>query len=104
MPVLRSDDLFPYFIYVITSLFIFSNSLPIKFHWRARSINFQRPIRSHGVRTNKNPVLPSRQPPENTRLKSLVDPEPQIRLKSRQRIRRKRRARFECLPKFILPV
>src|ERR1700722_20991652 len=81
-----------------------SNSLPIKFHGSARSVNFQSTICSYGIRTNKNPVLPRRQSSEYARLKSLVDPESQIRLKPGQRIERKRRARFKGLANFIFPI
>src|SRR5580704_15743610 len=71
--------IFPYFFTSSLLYFPFSNSFPIEFHRRSRSIHFQRPVNPHRIRPNKNPILPSRQSPKNTRLKGFVNSKTKIR-------------------------
>src|ERR1700736_3809116 len=81
-----------------------SNSLPIEFHGCARSVHLERSVRSHGVRTNEDPVLPSRQTAEHSCFEGFAHAKAQICLESGKGIWRKRGTRFDGLAHFVLPI
>ena len=63
-----------------------SDSFPIKFHWRARAIDFQRATLADSVRTNENPILPGRKSAKNPCLGGFRWPKTQIRFQASKRV------------------
>src|SRR2546423_10859897 len=80
------------------------NSFPVECHRRAGSIDLERSVRSDGIRSDENPVLPGREAPEDSRFQCFVRAEAQIGLQTGERVGRKRGARFDGLAQFVFPI